>query len=58
MTKTLPQKKYRRYRHTGKFEMNKFEGRECWSCCMNYELESEGCNAMLVDPEKWNLQSY
>lgn len=35
MTRTLQNTKGRKYYHNGKWENNKFEGKECWSCCMN-----------------------
>lgn len=58
MKKTLINRKGVKYHHTGKFEMCKFEEEEVWSCCMNADPNSPGCNAIKVDPLKWNLTSY
>jgi hypothetical protein len=38
--------------------MNQLEKKECWSCCMNADKESEGCVAVIKDKQKWILSSY
>lgn len=35
MSKTLQNLKTKKYYHNGKWEMNKIEEKESWSCCMN-----------------------
>lgn len=43
LSKTLKHKKVRKWYHNGKWEMNAREQAECWSCCMSYDKEGEGC---------------
>lgn len=58
MTKTLRDTKERKYYHNGKWELNRIDNEECWSCCMNADKESEGCVAVIKDKQKWILSSY
>jgi hypothetical protein len=48
----------KKHYHNGKWEHNKIEGKECWSCCMNSEFNSKGCQGVKVDKKKWILSSY
>mmetsp|Transcript_30122 Transcript_30122/g.22386 ORF Transcript_30122/g.22386 Transcript_30122/m.22386 type:complete len:115 (+) Transcript_30122:512-856(+) len=45
MEKTIMKTAEKKYYHNGKWEVNRFDikQRECWSCCMNKEFESQGC---------------
>lgn len=58
LSKTLQATKHKKYYHNGKWEQNKFDGEESWSCCMNSDKESEGCVGVIVDKDKWILSSY
>jgi len=45
MKKTLQQEWYKKYYHNGVWEKSRIDRkeRECWSCCMNAEKDSQGC---------------
>ena len=58
MQKTLRVTKHKKYYHNGKWELNQIEKKECWSCCMNKQKDSDGCVAVIHDPTKWILSSY
>lgn len=58
LTKTLKYKKTKVYYHNGKYEKHMAEEKECWSCCMNAEKESEGCVAVIKDKSKWILSGH
>jgi hypothetical protein len=69
MSKTIANTKTRVYYHTGtygKWEWKKIDPnkpavqseKECWSCCMNREKDSEGCVFKIKDMKKWILSSH
>eukprot|EP00347_Sterkiella_histriomuscorum_P001226 403372845 len=58
MTRTLKNTKQKQYYHNGKWELNRFDNQECWSCCMNADKDNEGCVAVVKDKQKWILSSY
>ena len=58
LSKTLASRRKRVYHHTGKWEKSKFEDQEAWSCCMNYDKDSEGCNVKIVDLDRYNVVSF
>jgi hypothetical protein len=58
LTKTLASRRRRVYHHTGLWEKSKFEDEEAWSCCMNYDKDSEGCNVKIVDMDRYNVVSF
>jgi len=43
LKKTLVTYKQRKCHHNGVFGPNKFSKKDCWSCCMNTDKDSEGC---------------
>jgi len=53
---TTANRRYREYYHEGKWSCNDIEQRFCWSCCMNNEHKSKGCQARTVNPDSWCLQ--
>lgn len=58
MTRTLKNTKQRAYYHNGKWELNRLDNKESWSCCMNSDKDSEGCVTVVKDKQKWILSSY
>ena len=62
LSKTQKMKPGYRYHHSGKWQENKFakedDEKMCWSCCMNYKWDSEGCVKVKEDKNAWNLISY
>lgn len=57
LSKTIKNTKVRKYFHNGKWEMNKIEKTECWSCCMSSYKASDGCVANIKDKHKWILSN-
>jgi hypothetical protein len=57
LSKTIKHHKVRKYYHNGKWEINKNEGIECWSCCVNADKDSEGCVANVIDKHRWILST-
>lgn len=58
LTRTLASRRKRVYHHTGKWEKSKFEDEEAWSCWMNFDKDSEGCNVKIVDLDRLNVVSF
>jgi len=59
MEQTLRNEKYNKQYHNGKWGTNAIsKDKEVWSCCMNEEAKSAGCNKIEIDPKRWNLASY
>lgn len=50
---TTADRRYKEWRHPGKWELNPTEGLFSWSCCMNYAEASKGCEYCTVNPDKW-----
>ena len=51
----------KKYYHNGKWEQRRDERdkiKGSWSCCMNSDQASDGCQAVKVDKKKWILSSY
>eukprot|EP00164_Ancoracysta_twista_P004141 GFYU01005567.1.p1 GENE.GFYU01005567.1~~GFYU01005567.1.p1 ORF type:complete len:313 (-),score=51.11 GFYU01005567.1:97-1035(-) len=53
-------KRERVYHHTGTWEQNQFDskGRKAWSCCMNGNFDSPGCQGVWRDLDQWNYESF
>lgn len=50
---TCMDRRYKEWRHPGKWEWRELEQMFCWSCCMNYKEESKGCEYRTVNPDAW-----
>eukprot|EP00735_Rhodelphis_limneticus_P000628 TRINITY_DN11147_c0_g1::TRINITY_DN11147_c0_g1_i1::g.6532::m.6532 TRINITY_DN11147_c0_g1::TRINITY_DN11147_c0_g1_i1::g.6532 ORF type:complete len:316 (-),score=22.75,BTK/PF00779.14/0.083,DUF1152/PF06626.7/0.21 TRINITY_DN11147_c0_g1_i1:7-954(-) len=58
----LPPNGHRRrqkvYHHPGVWGPCQFDqGRSAWSCCMNSDRDSAGCNAVVTNPDAWNFSA-
>eukprot|EP00397_Hematodinium_sp_SG-2012_P035456 GEMP01038144.1.p1 GENE.GEMP01038144.1~~GEMP01038144.1.p1 ORF type:complete len:338 (+),score=63.41 GEMP01038144.1:88-1101(+) len=50
---TTQDRRYKEYSHIGKWSFNTLEQRFCWSCCMNLEHKSRGCEVRVSNPDSW-----
>eukprot|EP00929_Paragymnodinium_shiwhaense_P004955 TRINITY_DN10627_c0_g1_i2.p1 TRINITY_DN10627_c0_g1~~TRINITY_DN10627_c0_g1_i2.p1 ORF type:complete len:367 (+),score=107.46 TRINITY_DN10627_c0_g1_i2:109-1209(+) len=55
---TAQDRRYKVYRHAGAWTWNAAEKRFCWSCCMNFQEDSRGCEYGVVNPDAWCVQGY
>lgn len=55
---TSHSRRYREYHHPGAWTWNTHEKQFCWSCCMDFGLESRGCESKMVNPDAWCLIGY
>lgn len=52
---TSADRRYKESFHQGKWAFNEIEQRFCWSCCLNNEQKSKGCESRTVNPDSWCL---
>ena len=43
----------RDYYHSGKYEFNEMYQEKCWSCCMNQNAYSQGCEVQKRNTALW-----
>jgi len=55
---TTQDRRYKVFQHPGTFCWNEAEKRMCWSCCMNFDQDSRGCESKVVNPDAWCVQGY
>jgi hypothetical protein len=55
--KTIVNRRYKKYHHTGKYEISPIEKRNAWSCCLAEGHEARGCAFIVVDPDALNVES-
>lgn len=55
--KTTVSRKYKTYKHSGRWEMNKIEGRMMWSDTGSEVKDSKGDIVTVVNPDAWNFAS-
>jgi len=48
-------RRYKESFHQGKWCFSEVEQRFCWSCCLNTEQKSKGCESRTVNPDSWCL---
>lgn len=53
---TTMDRRYREYFHQGAWTFNDIEQRFTWTCCMNNEQKSRGCESRTINPDSWCLQ--
>lgn len=59
MSKTNKSRRTKKYYHTGKWEMSRFDdGEYAWSCCQNSQEDDQGCQLVIVDPDRLNIASF
>lgn len=50
---TTQDRRYKMYHHPGTFTFQENESRNCWSCCMNFDKDSKGCEFKICNPDSW-----
>lgn len=55
---TTQDRRYKEHFHPGKFDWMESEKRYGWSCCLNFDQDSRGCEHKIVNPDAWCLQGY
>jgi hypothetical protein len=50
---TTQDRRYKVYEHPGSWAWSEAEKRQCWSCCLNFNQESRGCEYKIVNPDTW-----
>lgn len=55
---TTQDRRYKEHNHPGKFDWMESEKRYGWSCCLNFEQDSRGCEHRIVNPDSWCLKGF
>lgn len=55
---TTQDRRYKEHFHPGKFDFIESEKRYGWSCCINFDQDSRGCEYRVVNPDAWCLQGF
>mmetsp|Transcript_104117 Transcript_104117/g.290007 ORF Transcript_104117/g.290007 Transcript_104117/m.290007 type:complete len:335 (+) Transcript_104117:81-1085(+) len=55
---TSQDRRYKEYSHPGVFTWMESERRYGWSCCLNFDQESRGCEHKVVNPDAWCLLGF
>lgn len=55
---TTQDRRYKEHNHPGKFDWMEYEKRYGWSCCLNFDQDSRGCEHKIVNPDSWCLQGF
>merc|ERR1719201_2078085 len=50
---TTQDRRYKEFNHPGTFSFSEGEKRSCWSCCMNFDKDSKGCEFKIINPDSW-----
>jgi hypothetical protein len=50
---TTQDRRYKEYHHPGTWMWSKTEKRFCWSCCLNFDENSRGCEYKVCNPDAW-----
>jgi len=50
---TSQDRRYKVFFHPGTWAWNEIETRFCWSCCLNFDQGSKGCEHKVVNPDSW-----
>eukprot|EP00429_Kryptoperidinium_foliaceum_P021463 CAMPEP_0176128244 /NCGR_PEP_ID=MMETSP0120_2-20121206/64796_1 /TAXON_ID=160619 /ORGANISM="Kryptoperidinium foliaceum, Strain CCMP 1326" /LENGTH=336 /DNA_ID=CAMNT_0017463325 /DNA_START=30 /DNA_END=1037 /DNA_ORIENTATION=- len=50
---TSQDRRYKEYFHPGSYTWMDSEKRYGWSCCLNFEQDSRGCEHKMVNPDAW-----
>jgi hypothetical protein len=58
LSRTLKKILTKSHHHTGKWEKKAYEDAEAWSCCMNADINSQGCVLTLKDKKRWILSGF
>lgn len=55
---TTQDRRYKEHFHPGKFDFMEAEKRYGWSCCLNFNQDSRGCESKIINPDAWCLQGF
>jgi len=55
---TTQDRRYKEHFHPGKFDWMENEKRYGWSCCLNFDQDSRGCEHRIVNPDSWCLKGF
>lgn len=55
---TTQDRRYKQHFHPGTFVWNEAEKREAWTCCLNFDHDSRGCESRVVNPDSWSYQGF
>ncbi|CAE7687995.1 unnamed protein product [Symbiodinium sp. CCMP2456] len=55
---TTQDRRYKEHFHPGTFVWNEAEKREAWTCCLNFDADSRGCESRVVNPDAWSYQGF
>lgn len=55
---TTQDRRYKEYFHPGTYSWMECEKRYGWSCCLNFDQESRGCEHKIVNPDSWCLLGF
>ncbi|KAF4664435.1 hypothetical protein FOZ61_000823 [Perkinsus olseni] len=55
---TTQDRRYREHYHPGAYDMIEVEGKRAWSCCLNYDSDSRGCEYRVINPDAWCLLGF
>jgi len=55
---TTQDRRYKEYYHPGSWKTNDIEKRSFWSCCLNYDESSRGCEHKVINPDAWCTLGY
>ena len=58
MTKTLTSRRLLEYSHNGVWKLYELTGKNCWSCCLSEQQDSQGCVVKVRDSDRWNLEGF
>lgn len=50
---TTQDRRYKMYNHPGTYSFSDNEKRHSWSCCMNFDKDSKGCESKICNPDSW-----
>lgn len=50
---TTQDRRYKKFYHPGTWAWSESEQRNCWSCCLNFSENSDGCEYKVVNPDSW-----
>jgi len=55
---TTQDRRYKEYFHPGTYGWTECEKRYGWSCCINFDQDSRGCEHKICNPDSWCLMGF
>jgi len=50
---TTQDRRYKMHHHPGAYSFSEISARYSWSCCMNFDKDSKGCEHKICNPDSW-----